>query len=85
MIYHQFSDDSQVAGVCFIHEMAELVNRSIHGIDIVIIGNVIPIISQRRGIKGEKPDGGNPQVLQVIQFLSQSCEVSYSISITVKE
>jgi len=51
--------------------------------DVIVIGYIITIILEGRRIKGQKPESVDTQVLQVIQFLSQTDEVTYAVCIAV--
>ncbi len=48
------------------HELLEIPQHAIGGMHIDIIGDIIAVIPERRGIKGEKPYGGNPKVFEIL-------------------
>jgi hypothetical protein len=50
-----------------------------------IIGDIVAIVLQRRGVEGQEPDSGDPEILQIIQLLRQPCEVSHPIAVAVIE
>src|ERR1700674_4501952 len=50
-----------------------------------VIRNVVPIIAQWRWVKREKPDGGNPQFLQIVESLREAGEIPDAVSIAVAE
>ena len=53
--------------------------------DVGIIGDVVAVISQGRGVKGQQPDGGDPQILEVIQLLGETPEVPNTVLVAVIE
>ena len=59
--------------------------RAVVRIDVVIIGDVVAVIAQRRGIKGQKPDGGDAQFLEIIELLDQAAEIADAVAVAVVE
>ena len=52
-------------------------------IDIVIIRDVIAIIAHGRGIKRQQPDGGHPQLLEIIKLLDQTAKIADPVAVAV--
>ena len=69
VIDDQLRDDVQISLVRRIKECAEIIQRAEIWIDVEVIGNVVSVISQRRRIKGQEPNGGDAEFLKIIQFL----------------
>ena len=53
--------------------------------NIGVIGDVIAVIAQGRREKRKKPEAGNAQVLQIIQFLRQAFEIADAVVVAVEE
>ena len=51
--------------------------------DIAVVGNVIAIVAQGRRIEGQQPEGGDAQILQIIELLGQPAKVANAIAIAV--
>ena len=52
---------------------------------VLVVGDVIAIIAQGRGIKRQQPECRDPQVLQIVQLLGQSWKITDAIAVTVVE
>ena len=51
--------------------------------DVGVVGDVVAVILQGRGVKGQQPDGGDPQVLQIIQLLGEPPEIADAVLVAV--
>ena len=83
MIDNQLSDHAQPAFVRFGQKRAEIVKRSVVRINVVVIGDVVAVIAQWRRIKRQEPDRGNPEFLEIIQFLDQAAKIANPIAVAV--
>ncbi len=54
--------------VGFVQERLEVLQGAVVGMDGVVVGNVIAIVAQGRGIERQEPDAVNAQFLDVIQL-----------------
>src|SRR4051812_3056832 len=50
---------------------------------LAMIGDVVAVVAQRRWVKWQEPDAGNPQILEIIEFLSRAGKVTDAVSVTV--
>ena len=50
-----------------------------------VVRNVVPIIAQRRWVKRQEPDGGDPKVLEIVESLREAGEIADAIRIAVAE
>src|SRR6266567_2899212 len=66
-----------------IKKCAEISERTEVWIDVEIIGNVVTVITLRRGIKRQEPDSRNAEFLEIIELLDQATEVAHPIAIAV--
>ena len=83
VIEDQFGDDAQTAPMRLAQECLEICQCAVHRIHRAIIGNVITIIFERRGIKREQPDGGHPEVFNIIELLGQAAKIPGAVAVTV--
>src|SRR6266550_2679074 len=85
MINDQLCDDAQPALMRGVEERAKIVECSIVWINVVIIGDVVAVVAQRRWIKGQEPDGGNAELLEIIELLDQAAKIADAVAIAVME
>ena len=68
-----------------LHEALKIVQGAIGRMHVLVVGDVIAIIAQGRGIKRQQPESRDPQILQIVQLLCQSWKIADPIAITVVE
>ena len=85
VIDHEFGDDAQIPLMRRIKKCAKIIERAEVRIDVEIIRDVVPVVAERRRIKRQKPDGGNAELLQIIQLLDQAAEVAHPVAVAVAE
>ena len=85
VIHHEIHDDANAALLRFLLHAIKIGQRSVHGIDILVIGNVVAEINLRRRIAWRNPDGINAQTFQIIQFRRDAVEVANAIVVAVRE
>ena len=61
----------------------EIGQRAVHGIDVLVVGNVIAEIDLRRGIAGRDPDGVDAQVVQVAHLRRDALEIADAVIVAV--
>src|SRR5690606_26214515 len=83
VIDDEFGDDPDAAPVRLRHEAAEIAHRAVGGIDRTVVGYVVAIVPQRRGIEGQEPDGVYPQALDIVEPLQKAVEVPDAITIGI--
>ena len=85
VVDHQFRDHLQAALVRRGQKRLEIGERSVVRVYVVIVGDVVAIIAQGRGIKGQQPESGHAQLLEVIELFDQAAKIADAISIAVME
>ena len=85
VIDHQLRDHPQPALVRGREKRLKIRERSVVRIDVVVIGDVVAVIAQRRRIKGQKPDRGDAQFLEIIELLDQSAKIADAVAVAVVE
>jgi hypothetical protein len=64
-------------------QIIEIGERSIHGIDIFVIGNVVTEVDLRGREAGRNPDRIHTEILQIIQFRCDAIQIADAVIITV--
>ena len=64
-------------------ENFEIAQRAIHRMHVAVIGDVITVVLERRGIKWQQPDRGDAEILDVIQLFRQPAKITRAISVRV--
>src|SRR6266566_8918778 len=66
-----------------IKKRAEIIDGAEVRIDVEIIGDVVAVITQRRGIEWQEPDSRNAELLEIIELFDQATEVAHPIAVAV--
>jgi len=82
---HQLGDDLQPAAVRFAQEEPEVAQCPVGGVDLAVIRDVVAVVAQRRGVEGQQPDGGDAELLDVVELLDQAPEVADPVAVAVSE
>jgi hypothetical protein len=64
-----------------VQEKLEIVQGPIGRIDVDVVGDIVAVVAQRRGEKGQQPDACDTQILQVIQPRKQPWEVADAVAV----
>jgi hypothetical protein len=81
----ELGDDADVALMRLGDEAAELAHRAVGRIDGAVVGDVIAVVAERRGVERQQPDSGDAEVVDVIQAIDKACEVADAVIIGVLE
>ena len=60
-------------------------HRAVARMHALVVGDVIPVVAQRRGIEGEDPQGVDAEPLQVVELLRQPGKVADAVVVAVEE
>src|SRR5579862_8246826 len=83
VVQNHFNDDADFAFVGGVKDFAEILQRSIAGMNRVIVRNVVAVIAQRGREERHQPDRIDPQLSQVIKLLFEPGKVANAIGIAV--
>src|SRR5579864_528613 len=83
VIDDELDDDAHMAPMRLAHELTEIAQGSVGLMDIAVVGNIIAIVAQRRGKERQQPNGGDAEILDVVEFLDQTRNVADAIAIGV--
>src|SRR5438045_5490094 len=85
VIDHQLGDDTQAALMGLAQKGLEIVDRAVAGMDSRVIGDVVSVVAQWRGIERQEPDDVDAEVLEVVELAGQSLEVADAVVIAIEE
>src|SRR5262249_30173348 len=83
VVDHEFSDDAQSAPLRLLHEAAKFLHGPEVWIDTPIIGDVVAVVTTRRWIERQQPQGGDAEVLQIIKAFRQSGEIANAVIVAI--
>ena len=81
----ELGDDPHAALVRFLDQPLDILQIAIGRIDRPIVGDVVAIVAQRRGIEGQKPDRRDAQLLDIVETRKKACEIADPVAIGVDE
>jgi hypothetical protein len=81
----ELGDDLQPALVCLVDEPLELAHRPVVGVDARVVGDVVAVVAQRRGVERQQPQGGDPEVGEVVELAREPTEVADAVAVGVGE
>ena len=55
--------------VRLVQKILEIAQRAVGGVDVRVIGDVVAVVAPRRRTERQHPDGGDAEILQVIELL----------------
>jgi len=85
VIDHELGHDAQPAAVRFLQEDLEIGERAVARIDGRVVGDVVAVIAQRRGIEGQQPEDVDAEVLKVIELAGQPLKITDAVAIAVEK
>jgi hypothetical protein len=81
----QLGDHLQAAAVRLGHEPAKVLQRAVVGMHVAVVGDVIAVVAQRRGIEGQQPQRVDAELLDIVEALRQAGEVAEAVAVRVVE
>src|SRR5205085_10507272 len=64
-------------------ERTEIIEGAEVRINIVVIGDVVTVVAHWRWIKRQKPEGGDAEFLEVIEFLDQPAKIADAVAVAI--
>ena len=83
VIQHEFRDDAEAAGVRRRDERLHLLQRAIARMDGEIVGDVVAIVPQGRGIERHDPQCRHAEFRKVVEPLHQPGEIPDAIAVAI--
>jgi len=66
-----------------VQERSEIVEGAIVGMNVGVIGDIVTVVTLRRGEEGQKLETRDSQIPKVIEFLGKAGEIADSVVIAV--
>ena len=85
MVYDQIHDHSDSPLMAAIAECDEIIERTVHRIDRLVIRDIIAIVIARRLIDRGKPDSIHAERCYVIKAADDTFEITNAITIGIRE
>ena len=85
VIDDELNQHLQIALVRGVQERLEIVHRSVAGMDVVVVRNVVTVIAQGRWKERQQPEAGDAEILEIIELLRESLKVADPVVIAVEE
>ncbi len=81
----KIQDDADAMFFCFLDKCIEILQRSVHRIDVQVIQDVVAKIDLRRWEARSDPDGIDAELFQIVEFGSNAVEIADAVVVTVGE
>ena len=85
VVEDELGDDPQAAPVGLADEGPDVAQRAVVGVDRDVVGDVVAVVAQRRGIERQQPDGRDAEVLEVVEPRGQAREVADPVARRIHE
>jgi hypothetical protein len=85
VVDHQLGDHPQAALVRRFDEPAHVAQRAVCRIDAAVVGDVVAVVAQRRGVERQHPEGVDAERLDVVELLQQAGEVADAVVGRIEE
>ncbi len=81
----ELGDDAQVPAMRFLHELVKIGARTVGRMHVPVVGDVIPVVAQRRRVERQQPDGVDAEILDVVELLGQSGEIADPVVVGIEK
>ncbi len=85
VVDHQLGDHPEAPAVGLAQEAAEGGEVAVHRVDPAVVGDVVALVLERRGVERQQPEGGDPQLLEVVELAGEAGEVADAVAVGVRE
>jgi hypothetical protein len=85
VVQHELRHDLETAAVRLAQEGPEVAQRSVVGVDLGVVRDVVAVVAQRRGVEGQQPERVDAEVLQVVELRRQAAQVADPVAVAVVE
>ena len=83
VVHHEVGDDPQAAGMRRVEEGLDVLDRAVVPVDRGEVGDVVPVVLQRRGVHRQQPDAVDAEVADVVEPLDHAAEVTDAVGVAV--
>src|SRR4030095_3716397 len=81
--FDKLSDDLQTIRMRLLDEHLKIVQSAVVRVHIAVVRNIVAIITQRRGIERQEPEGRHAEITQIGQLLDKSLKITDAIAIAI--
>jgi hypothetical protein len=85
VVHDEVDDHPDAALVAGVEELVEVLDRAALGEDVVVVGDVVAAVAQRRGEERRHPQAVDTEPLEVVELLDESLEVAGPVTVGVAE
>ena len=85
VVDHEVGHDPDPPAVGFAEKRLEVGHRAVAGGDVVVVGDVVAVVAERRRVERQQPQAVHAQVLDVVEPLRQAAEVADPVAVGVLE
>ena len=79
VIDDELGDDPDLAPVRFLDEAIEVVQRSVGGVNVLVVGDVVAVVLERRRIEGQQPQRIDAEPLEIRELAGQARKVTDAV------
>ena len=81
----ELGDDLDAVAVGLVQEAAEIVQGPVGRVHGAVVGDVVAVVLERRGVEGQDPQGRDPEVGQVLELLGKPHEIADAVAVGIVE
>ena len=85
VIDDELGDDPDLAPVRFLDEAIEVVQCSVGGVDVLVVGDVVAVVLERRRIEGQQPERIDAEPLEIRELARQAGKVTDTVRRAVEK
>ena len=74
-----------LAPVRLVDEAIEVLQRAVARMDVLVVGDVVAVVAQRRRVERQQPQRVDAEALEVVELLGQAGEVADAVVVAVEE
>lgn len=76
VVQHHIQHDTNSSRLRLGHQLVEIVERAVGGIDSGIVGHIVAVIHLRRDVKRRQPDSVNAELLQIVEAGGHAAQIA---------
>src|SRR5262249_29286028 len=85
VVQDQLDDDSQAAIMRSLKEVLEIIECPVTRMYVEVIGNVVPIVFQRRREERQQPEARHTKLLKVVELLVKALKIADAVGVGIIE
>jgi len=85
VVDHEIHDHPEAAGVRLRDDLVKHLERTVLGVDVAVVGDVVAVVRVWRGVERREPDARHAEALDVVELAEHAPEVADAVTVTVAE